>query len=151
MLNCVTLIGRLCTDVELRTTTSGKSVANFRIAVDRAYTKQGEQRQADFITIVAWGSTADFISRYFSKGSMIALRGEIQTRNYEDKDGKKRTAFEVLAREVSFCGSKNETSPAPMQTPADLNQVTAPGTYTMPAGDDFEEIGADDYDDSLPF
>lgn len=147
MINCVVLQGRLVADPEVRQTTSGKSVANFRIAVDRTYSKDGN-RQADFITIVAWESTADFISKYFSKGSMIALRGEIQTRNYEDKDGNKRTAFEVIAREVSFCGSKNETSPAPTQAPTDLNQVTAPGTYTMPAGDDFEEIPDDD---DLPF
>lgn len=147
MLNCVTLIGRLCTDVELRTTTSGKSVANFRIAVDRSYSKNGN-KETDFITICCWEGQANFVEKWFKKGDMIALRGEIQTRNYEDKDGKKRTAFEVLAREVSFCGSKNETSPAPMQTPADLKQVTAPGTYTMPAGDDFEEIPDDD---DLPF
>lgn len=136
MLNCVTLMGRLVADPELRTTNSGKSVANFRIAVDRSYSK-GNDKQADFITIVAWESTADFISKYFSQGSMIALRGEIQTRNYEDKDGNKRTAFEVLAKEVSFCGGKNETSPAPAQAPA------APA-YSIP--DDFEEIDTD-----LPF
>jgi single-strand DNA-binding protein len=135
MLNCVTLIGRLTADPELRTTTTGKSVANFRIAVDRAYSK-GDNKQTDFITIVAWENTADFISKYFGKGSMIALRGEIQTRNYEDKDGNKRTATEVLAREVSFCGGKNETSPGQTAAPA------AP-TYT-PAPADFEEIGADD-------
>lgn len=140
MLNCVTLIGRLCTDVEQRTTTSGKSVANFRIAVDRSFVKQGEQRQADFITIVAFGSTSDFVSRYFSKGSMIAIQGRIQTRNYEDNNGNKRTAFEVVATEVSFCGSKNETNPGQNQAP------TTP-TYQTPAPD-FEEI---EVDDSLPF
>ena len=140
MLNNVVLIGRLVADPELRTTTSGKSVANFRIAVDRAYTKQGEQRQADFITIIAWESTANFVCRYFAKGSMIALQGSIQTRNYEDSNGNKRTATEVLAREVSFCGSKNETSPGQTAAPA------AP-TYT-PAPDDFEEIPDDD---DLPF
>ena len=139
MLNCVTLIGRLTADPELRTTNSGKSVATFRIAVDRAFVKQGEQRQADFITIVAWGSTADFVSKYFSKGSMIGIQGSIQTRNYEDSNGNKRTAFEVVATEVSFCGGKNETSPAPAQ-------ASAPA-YT-PAPDDFEEIGADE---DLPY
>lgn len=143
MLNNVVLIGRLVADPELRTTTSGKSVATFRIAVDRSYTKPGEQKQADFINIVAWESSANFVTRYFTKGSMIALRGEIQTRNYEDNSGNKRTAFEVLAREVSFCGGKNETNPAPTQATA-----PAPGMYgfsEMPA-DDFEEIT-----DDLPF
>lgn len=141
MLNCVTLMGRLVADPELRTTNTGKSVANFRIAVDRAYSKDGN-KQADFITIVAWESTADFICKYFSKGSMIALRGEIQTRNYEDNNGNKRTAFEVLAKEVSFCGGKNEASAAPAQAPATSTYTPAYQT------DDFEEI-EDDVD--LPF
>lgn len=138
MINNVTLMGRICNDVELRTTTSGKSVANFRLAVDRGYAKQGEEKQTDFITIVAWGGTADFVSRYFAKGSMIALVGSIQTRNYEDKDGNKRTAFEVVAREVSFCGSKNETSSAPNQAP----------TFAPNPTPDYEDIGADE---DLPF
>ena len=140
MLNCVTLMGRLVADPELRTTGTGKSVCTFRIAVDRSFAKAGEQRQADFITVVAWESTADFVSKYFCKGSMIAIQGSIQTRSYEDSNGNKRTATEVLAREVSFCGGKNETSPGPAQTPA------AP-TYT-PAPDDFEEIPDDE---DLPF
>ncbi len=136
MLNCVTLMGRLVADPELRTTTSGKSVANFRIAVDRSYTKSGEQRQADFITIVCWEGTANFVSKYFSKGSMIAIQGSIQTRNYEDSNGNKRTAFEVVAREVSFCGSKNETSPGQAAAPATPAYTSAPA--------DFEEIGDDE-------
>lgn len=139
-LNNVTLMGRICSEIDNRTTTSGKSVANFRIAVDRSYSKNGN-KEADFITIVCWEGTADFVSKYFSKGSMIALRGEIQTRNYEDNNGNKRTAFEVVAKEVSFCGGKNETSP--VAAPA-----TATPTYQTPAPDDFEEIGADD---DLPF
>ena len=143
MLNCVTLIGRLTADPELRTTTTGKSVANFSIAVDRAYSKGGN-KETDFINIVCWEGTADFVSKYFGKGSMIAIQGSIQTRNYEDKNGNKRTAFEVLAREVSFCGSKNETSPAPAQAPA---TPTIPGYSQMPT-DDFEEI---EVDEDLPF
>lgn len=141
MLNCVTLIGRICNDIETRTTTTGKEVANFRIAVDRSYTKPGEQRQADFITIACWESTANFVSRYFSKGSMIAIQGSIQTRNYEDSNGNKRTAFEVLAREVSFCGSKNEGNNS------EKPNNPAPTYASVPDG--FEEIGADD--DRLPF
>lgn len=145
MINNVTLMGRICSDIDLRSTATGKSVANFRIAVDRSFTKQGEQRQADFITIVVWGNTADFVSKYFSKGSMIALQGSIQTRNYEDKDGNKRTAFEVVAREVSFCGGKNESNNPGKPDSSSLPEYSS----TMP---DFEEIGAnDDYDDSLPF
>ncbi len=135
-LNNVTLIGRLVANVELRTTASGKNVASFTIAVDRSFTKTGEEKQTDFINIVAWNQTADFICRYFKKGSMIALVGSLQTRSYEDKNGNKRKAFEVVAREVSFCGGKNETNQVPttMSAPADIS--------------DFEEIPDDD---DLPF
>ncbi len=144
MLNCVTLMGRLVADPELRTTGTGKSVCTFRIAVDRSFQRAGEQRQADFITIVAWESTANFVCRYFSKGSMIAVQGSIQTRQYEDNTGAKRTAFEVVAREVSFCGSKAETGTV-------QNNIAAPAvapTYQNAAPADFEEI-TDDED--LPF
>ena len=143
MLNCVTLMGRLVADPELRTTTTGKSVCTFRIAVDRTYQKAGEQRQADFITIVAWESSANFVSRYFSKGSMIAVQGSLQTRSYEDNNGNKRTAVEVLAREVSFCGSKAETGTSAPVSPA----APAPA-YQTAAPSDFEEITDDD---DLPF
>lgn len=137
-LNNVTLLGRICNDIELRTTTTGKEVAAFCIAVDRSFAKAGEQRQTDFINIVAWGSTAKFIKDYFSKGSMIAIQGSIQTRSYEDKNGNKRTAFEVIAREVSFCGDKKESNPA---------QTTATPNINV-AVDDYEEI---DTDEDLPF
>ena len=144
MLNCVTLMGRLVADPELRTTTTGKNVCTFRIAVDRSFQKPGEQRQADFITIVAWESTANFVSRYFAKGSMIAVQGSIQTRNYQDQNGNNRTAFEVLAREVSFCGSKAETG---TQAPAVSAAAHAPA-YQTAVPSDFEEITDDD---DLPF
>lgn len=145
MLNCVTLMGRLVADPELRTTTTGKSVCTFRIAVDRSYAKQGEQRQADFITIVAWESTANFVSRYFSKGSMIALQGSIQTRSYEDNNGNKRTAFEVLAREVSFCGGKNESGSA---APVAAAPAQPAASYQNAGPGDFESL---DDDEDLPF
>lgn len=144
MLNCVTLMGRLVADPELRTTTTGRSVCSFRIAVDRSYAKAGEQRQADFINIVAWEATANFVARYFKKGSMIALQGQLQTRTYDANDGTKRNIVEVIAREVSFCGSRAETGTvqaapvAPAQTP----------TYQTAAPSDFEEI---DDDEDLPF
>ena len=144
MLNCVTLMGRLTADPEVRTTTTGKSVCTFSIAVDRSFAKAGEQRQTDFINIVAWESQANFISRYFGKGSMIAIQGSIQTRNYEDKNGNKRTAFEVIAREVSFCGSKAETGSV---APAAAAPAQAPA-YQTAAPVDFEEI---EDDEDLPF
>ncbi len=145
MLNCVTLMGRLVADPELRSTTTGKSVATFCIAVDRSFVRAGEQRQADFINIVAWESTANFVSRYFTKGSMIAVQGSIQTRNYEDKNGNKRTAFEVLAREVSFCGSKSDSGAA--AAPAVSAAAPAP-SYQTAVPTDFEEISDDE---DLPF
>lgn len=143
MINSVVLMGRLTADPELRTTTTGKSVCSFRIAVDRSYSKNTEERQADFINIVAWENTANFVCRYFSKGSMIAIQGSIQTRQYEDKTGAKRTAFDVVAREVSFCGSKSETGTT--SRPASPEQ---PPVYQNANQGDFEEI-TDDED--LPF
>ena len=104
MLNCAVIMGRLTADPELRTTNNGISVTSFTVAVDRSFVRAGEQRQADFINVVAWRQTADFVTRYFHKGSMIAVHGSIQTRNYEDRQGNKRTAFEIVASDVSFCG-----------------------------------------------
>lgn len=109
MINTITLMGRLTNDAELKTTNQGTSVTSFSIAVDRAYAKQGEDRQTDFINIVAWRSTAEFITKYFRKGSMIALTGSLQTRKYQDRNGNNRMAYEVVANEVSFCGDKKES------------------------------------------
>ena len=109
MLNCAIIMGRLTADPELRTTGNGISVTSFSVAVDRNYQRQGQERQTDFINVVAWRQTAEFVSRYFRKGQMIAVQGSIQTRNYEDRNGNKRTAVEIVADNVSFCGSKAET------------------------------------------
>ncbi len=143
MLNCAVLMGRLVADPELKTTTNNVSVTSFRIAVDRSFVKQGEERQADFIDIVAWRQTAEFVTRYFRKGSMIAVQGSIQTRNYEDKNGNKRTAVEIVADNVSFCGSKSENNGnATSYTPAPTN--AAQGEISG----DFETV---EDDDGLPF
>ena len=106
MLNVVALMGRLVYDPELKTTPSGINVGSFRIAVDRSFTRKGEERKADFIDVTAWRQTAEFVSKYFQKGSMIAVEGSLQTRQYQDKNGNNRTATEVLASQVSFCGGK---------------------------------------------
>lgn len=149
MLNCAVLMGRLVADPELRTTPNGISVTTFRIAVDRSYVRQGEERQADFIDIVAWRQTADFVTRYFRKGSMIAVQGSIQTRSYEDKMGNKRTAVEVVADNVSFCGSKSESgTTGGAARPAAAPAAPAASFSTGGMGD-FESI--EDDDDSLPF
>ena len=146
MINMVALMGRLTYEPELRTTQSGVSVLSFQVACDRSYQSQGQERQADFIDCVAWRQTAEFISRYFHKGSMIAVEGSIQTRNYTDKNGNNRKAVEVIANNVSFCGSKAEsgTSSAPSQ---EFSQP-AP-SYSSADTSDFEEIVDDD--DDLPF
>lgn len=109
MINNVVLMGRLTAAPELKTTQSGISTIRFGVAVERRYNKQGEEKQTDFIDCVAWRQTAEFISKYFNKGSMIAVVGSIQTRSYEDKNGNKRKAVEVQVENVSFCGSKSES------------------------------------------
>ena len=106
MLNVTVLMGRLVADPELRHTTSDIAVTSFTIAVDRSYVKSGAERQADFIDIVAWRSTAEFVCKYFRKGQLIAVQGSIQTRSYQDKDGNKRKAFEIVADNVHFAESE---------------------------------------------
>ena len=110
-LNKVILAGRLTKDSELRTTTSGTPVTQFDIAVNRRVAKDGQQPQTDFITVVAWRQTAEFITRYFKKGNAICVVGSIQTRSYTDKNNQKRTATEVVADEAYFVESKTEANP----------------------------------------
>ena len=105
MFNLVILTGRLTADPELKTTPNGVSVTTFSIAVNRNY-KSGEEQQTDFINIVAWRQTAEFITKYFQKGTMIGIEGSIQTRRYQDANGNTRTAFEVIANNVQFVEAK---------------------------------------------
>ena len=145
MFNIVVLTGRLTADPELRYTQSNIPVTSFSIAVNRRY-KAGEEQETDFINIVAWRQTAEFVTKYFQKGSMIGIEGSIQTRKFVDKDtGKNRTAFEVIANNVQFVeskkaegGSENQTS----QTPSD------PLVALSDKLNDFSEVAADD---DLPF
>jgi len=113
MINKVVLMGRLVKDPELKYTPSNVAVVSFTVAVERKFQKQDE-KQADFINVVAWRSTAEFVSKWFHKGQMIALCGSIQTRTWDDNDGNRRYVTEVVADEVSFAGSKSD-SQAPMQ------------------------------------
>lgn len=108
MINRVVLMGRLVADPELKTISSGIETTSFRIAVDRSYVKQGEERKADFFNIVCWRQTAVFVCRYFGKGSMIAVDGQLQTRTYQANDGTNRYVVEVLADNVSFTGEKRD-------------------------------------------
>jgi single-strand DNA-binding protein len=135
-------MGRLTADPELRQTPSGVSVTRFTVAVDRGYVKAGEERKADFINVVCWRQTAEFVTRYFAKGSMIAVQGSIQTGSYE-KDGIKRSTFEIVADNVSFCGSKNESGAgAPRATDGPA------ASFSNGSVDDFAAIADDD---DLPF
>lgn len=158
MLNIVAIMGRLVYDPELKTTPQGTSVCSFRIACDRSYTPKGQQRQADFIDVVAWRQSAEFVSKHFQKGSMIAIEGSLQTRQYQDKQGNNRTAVEVLANQISFAGPKAEEKPAvrdfDQQTRNHVQQANAAQNATQGQQatdadlDNFIEI-ADDGD--LPF
>ena len=140
MLNCAVIMGRLVADPELRTTGSGISVTSFTVAVDRRFARQGEERQTDFIDIIAWRQNAEFICKYFRKGSMIAIQGYIQTRTYEDKNGNKRTAFEIVAEEVSFCGSKAETGTGARQNEQPA-RVQPAASFATGGADDFGKRG----------
>lgn len=138
MFNLVVLTGRLTADPELKTTPSGVSVTSFSIAVERRY-KQGEDRQADFINIVAWRAAAEFITKYFKKGSLIGIEGSIQTRKYTDKSGNNRIAFEVVVNNVQFVESKK----------ADTETQDSGASFTNADTADFAELSG--IDDDLPF
>ena len=139
MLNRVILMGRLTADPELRQTGSGISVATFRVAVDRNYQAKGSaERQADFIPCVAWRQTAEFISKFFSKGRMIVVAGRLQIRNWEDRDGNKRRSAEVVADSVYFGDSKRD---------GDSGKPKGEPTYDPTGG--FSQLADDDSE--LPF
>ena len=150
MLNVVAIMGRLVADPELRTTGNGTNVCSFRIACDRNFAQKGQERQADFIDVVAWRQSAEFICKYFQKGSLIAVEGSLQSRQYQDKNGNKRTAVEVLANQINFAGGKK-----PGGQPVDDGGEAPPKDYREPApaysqgiADDFAVISDDD---DLPF
>lgn len=156
MLNRVILMGRITQDLELRQTPNGSSVLTFSVAVDRGYVKQGEERQTDFITCVAWNQRAEFINNYFSKGRMIAVEGSLRTRTYDDKNGSRHYVTEVYVDNVSFTGepkqSGSQTSySASAQAPVQNGNVQSmPENDNVVIGDinDFEEILSDD---GVPF
>lgn len=149
-LNKVVLCGRLTADPELKQTTSGIAVVSFTLAVNRRFqTKSADgaqaAQQADFISVVAWRQTAEFISRYFRKGSALCLTGSIQTRSWQDSQGQKRYATEVVADEAMFVDSKNEGGAAPQYA----DTYNAPSYSSAPAAaPKFEELKTDD---DLPF
>lgn len=153
MLNTTILMGRLVADPELRHTPNNVAVTSFTLAVDRSYVKAGAERQVDFIDIVAWRSTAEFVCRYFRKGQLVAVQGSIQTRSYQDKEGNKRKAFEIVADNVYFAEPKRDSSSAPQgggyQNSGYSREMSEPApSYASGNTGDFEEIPTDD---DLPF
>ena len=154
MLNRVTLMGRLVADPELRTTPAGVAVATIRLAVDRDFkNKQTGERETDFINVVAWRQTAEFVSRYFTKGRMAVVEGRLQIRPYTDRDGNKRTAAEVVAENIYFGDSRRDGEGGGSYAPASYGHPAAPqapaANATPAGGDQFAELADDDGD--LPF
>ncbi len=140
MLNHITVMGRLVADPELRNTDSGTPVCSFRIACDRDYKPKDGERETDFINVVAWRSTAEFVSKFFSKGRMAVVDGRLQIRSYTDKEGNKRTAAEIVAGSVYFGDSKPKDDGE--QEPPAYHGGDIPAGFTPDLGDD---------DDDLPF
>ena len=123
MLNKIVLMGRLTRDPELRRTQSGTAVASFTLAVDRDYKPQDGERETDFIDIVAWRGTGEFVSKYFTKGRMAVVEGRLQVRDWKDKDGAKRRSTEVIADNVYFGDSKRSESDTPAEPSGEFQEL----------------------------
>lgn len=150
MLNHITLMGRLTRDPELRSTTSGTPVASFSLAVDRDFaSRDSGERQTDFIDVVAWRQTGEFVSKYFQKGSMAVVSGRLQIRDWQDKDGNKRRSAEVVAENVYFGESKRRDGEGSSYRDTPAPRSTGGGFDAEPRGSTFSEL--DDGDGDLPF
>ncbi len=141
-MNIISLIGRLCESPELKQTNNGKSVVSANLAVGRPFAKD----VTDFIPMVVWNQSAEYLSRYAHKGTKVAITGKLTTRKYEDKNGNKRTAFEVVADTVEICDSANESSTEAKSEPP----AYTPSAYTS-NNQNFEEIPANAGEEGLPF
>lgn len=141
MYNKVIMMGRICSDPELKTTPNGANVCTFRIAVERRFQQKGEERKTDFFNVVAWRSTGELVNKYFGKGKMILVEGEMQTRQYTDKSGNQATWYEINAERVSFTGEKSGSAAPEGSAPG---QASAPQTGA-PAGDSSPAASDDDY------
>ena len=148
MLNKIILMGRLTRDPELRRTGTGTAVTSFSLAVDRDFKSQSGEKETDFIDIVAWRSTAEFVSKYFTKGRMAVVEGRLQIRDWTDKDGGKRRSAEVVADNVYFGDSKRDGGDSSGYSAAPAYRNAAPSNFNA-GGSDFAEIGEDDGE--LPF
>ena len=152
MLNHIVLMGRLTRDPELRRTQSGTPVTSFSLAVDRDYKTQSGEKETDFVDIVAWRSTADFVNKFFTKGRMAVVEGRLQIRDWQDRDGNKRRSAEVIADNVYFGDSRRDSS-------GDSGSGSYGGGYSAPAGGYAPAVGGgasgfaeiDEEDGDLPF
>lgn len=155
--NKAILMGRITHDLELKTTPSGVSVCSFSIAVDRRFQTKGEEKKSDFFDIVAWRQTAEFVTKWFRKGSMILVEGELQTRSYVNKNGQNVKVVELVADQICFTGEKasgggNYSAPLPTEPPAGYGGYSAPAQGTPTAAPaapapaaDFSAADSDDY------
>ena len=147
-MNHIVIMGRMTRDPELRQTPSGVPVASFTLAVDRGYTpKDGSERQTDFIDVVAWRNTGEFVSKYFVKGQMAAVAGRLQIRDWTDKDGNKRRSAEIVAENIYFTESKKSREAT--FGPAEVKDDYSAGFSTPVESSDFTELDMDE--EELPF
>ncbi|MBQ4397768.1 MAG: single-stranded DNA-binding protein [Clostridia bacterium] len=161
MLNRVILMGRLTAEPDYRTTQSGVAMVRFRLAVDRDFIPQGGEKQTDFLDIIAWRNTADFVSKYFHKGQLVAVQGSIQVSNYTDREGNKRRSWDIVADQVYFAEAKRDNGYQNNYDYSRYDQMTPPpapaqnaGSYSEPVSSyqsgsegDFTPVA----DDDLPF
>ena len=153
MYNKSILMGRICNDLELKTTPAGVNVLSFRLAVDRSYQAKGEERKSDFFNIVAWRTNAEFIQRYFTKGRMILVEGELQTRQYKNKEGVEVTITELVADKANFTGEPktNGNGTTSNATPQTATYTTAPQNVAQGANSVANTSGSDYVDDDYPY
>lgn len=152
-MNKVVLIGRLTRDPDLRYPSSNVPVANFTVAVNRPFENQNGERVADFINVIVWRKQAENVKKYIGKGSLVAVEGRIQTRNYDGADGKKVYVTEVVADSVQFLESKNQSQSRGNSMPNDFNEQNVPPVTTDVEEDPFANFGSEIEisDDDLPF
>ena len=158
MLNKIFIMGRLTRDPELRRTQSGTPVTSFSLAVDRDYKTQSGEKETDFIDVVAWRATAEFVAKYFTKGRMAVVEGRLQIRDWQDRDGNKRRSAEVVADNVYFGDSRRDgDSQDGGYVPASSGYSSAPSSYAPPANQSFGSAPVSDFaelsddDGELPF
>lgn len=149
MLNSVIMMGRLTDDPELRHTASDVPVTSFTIAVERSFVKQGAERQTDFFDVVAWSKLADFAHRYFRKGQLVAVQGRMETRTYDDRNGVRRKAYNIVADNLYFAEPKRDGSGYGAAQPRYDATSQVPQSFSNNSEEDFSQI--DGMDDDLPF